>query len=613
MLARRPATPLRGYRVSYPFRIRIGIFMKIRSLASVLLVFALVVPPGYSQQQTAPQTQQSASVSIPKDFQGGLQAALEATKELGLVDDPAVTKRVNDIGYRVAQRASPDRPYYSFRVVKMEEPNAFALPGGFIFVTTGMMDLGLTDDELAALLGHEITHVKNDHSKKMAKRQTLMNLLYSALVVGVAVGLKGDNSGYDPVTGGYRTSQKAEVLQGAQAFGILFQELLLRGFSRDLELEADHEGMIAAARAGFSPHGTEQLFDKMRKKLYEAPGYGYLRTHPYLEDRSEIARVQAANLEPAKNPADDTDFRNQCQQTFMKYMPQEKDEDGKLELRRMALRAMPVGKTAEDLRWFFIHQAESESSKKESFYRDYGKLAKLYQDNIDDVKGDPSSTEFSTKVQRDLEKLDKDKVAVGPLYDEVLAKGLFDTEMLQRYLSNFPASPRSPEIQFRLAENYRLLHKYPDAADLYLKVLNTQEDSEWKQQSKDSLLHMVSNLTDLTACYRIATNNVDPALAAAATSRMKSLTGSFVSLQNGYDFRRAYPGSDYEKTVTDRMSSLATDVVHQGKLYQAIGEYQKALDEYNQVLRYCSDLPVADQVKDQVIDFQEITSDKNQG
>ena len=88
----------------------------------------------------------------------------------------AKVKRVNEIGYRVAQRAAPDMPNFSFRIVKMEEPNAFALPGGFIFVSTGMMDLDLTDDEMAALLGHEITHVVHEHSRKMAKRQTLMNL-----------------------------------------------------------------------------------------------------------------------------------------------------------------------------------------------------------------------------------------------------------------------------------------------------------------------------------------------------------------------------------------------------------------------------------------------------
>ncbi len=64
--------------------------------------------------------------------------------------------------------------------------------------------------------------------------------------------------------------------------------------------------------------------------------------------------------------------------------------------------------------------------------------------------------------------MEKDKDAVLPTYDEVLAKGMFDTEMLKRYLSNYPDSPRSAEIKFHLAENYRILQKYPESTDLYL-------------------------------------------------------------------------------------------------------------------------------------------------
>lgn len=581
-------------------------------------------------QQTQPTTQTQPAAQPPKDFNNGLEAALEATKELGLVDDPVQTKRINDIGYRVAQRASPDRPYYSFRIVKMEEPNAFALPGGFIFVTSGMLDLGLTDDELAALLGHEITHVVNNHSQRMAKRQTLMNLLYQALVVGVAVGIKDNNSGYDPVTGVYRPSAKAEVLQGAEVFGIIFQELLLRGFSREFEMEADHGGTLAAVGAGFSPQGTEQLFDKMRKKIYEAPGYGYLRTHPYLEDRVDIARSFASTLSSSKNPPDPAEFRVKCQQTFMSALSREKNEEAKEELRRMALRAVPTGRTAEELRWWFIHKAEAEDSKKEPFYRDYGKLIKLYKDNISEVESnsvtgafvrdlqypenknaDSGSADFVKKLQLGLQKAEKDMEAVLPTYDEVLAKGTYDTEMLKRYLSNYPDSPRTAEIQFHLAENYRILQKYPESTDLYLAVLNSKEDSEWKTKAMTSLMHMVTNLADLTACYKIAVQTGSPELAAAAQLRMKALAGSFDTMKNGYEFRRSYPGSTFEQPVLDRLNRLATDAVHQGKLYQAIGEYQKALDQYNQVLRYCSDLPIADQVKDTVIDFQELTSNKN--
>jgi tetratricopeptide (TPR) repeat protein len=89
---------------------------------------------------------------------------------------------------------------------------------------------------------------------------------------------------------------------------------------------------------------------------------------------------------------------------------------------------------------------------------------------------------------------------------------------------------------------------------------------------------------------------------------MQALTGSFTSLKNAYEFRRSYPGSKYEQPVMTRLTIIASDALRQGKLYQSIGEYQKALDQYNEILRYCSDLPVADQVKDTIVDFHEVHS-----
>src|SRR5688572_28780884 len=212
-----------------------------KRLLVVLLCVAFLLP--------VPSWGAPSGLENPKDFDKGLRVALEATRELGLIDDVDKVKRLNDIAYRVANRAAPEMPHLSFRIVKMEEPNAFALPGGFIFVTTGMLDLDLTDDELAPLLGHEIIHVKNEHFRRMSKRQTIMNLLYQALVIGIAVGIKDNNSGYDPITGYSPHSTKAEVLEGVAGFGMVFQELLLRGFGRELELEADEAGIRAAAGA----------------------------------------------------------------------------------------------------------------------------------------------------------------------------------------------------------------------------------------------------------------------------------------------------------------------------------------------------------------------------
>jgi predicted Zn-dependent protease len=581
-----------------------------------LLSVLFLCPPGFAQNT------QSQPVQEPKDFDNGLKVALEATKEFGLVEDPAKVKRLNDIGYRVARRAAPNIKNFSFRIVKMEEPNAFALPGGFIFVTTGMLDLDLTDDELAALLGHEITHVKNDHIRKMSKRQTLMNLLYQAVVLGVALGIKDDNSGYNPVTGTYKSSPKTEILQGTTAFGMIFEELLLRGFSRDLEMEADHEGMIAAAGAGFSAKGTTQLFDKMRQRMYEAPGYGYWRTHPYLEDRVAMGRVWSASVEQSKNPPDDAEFRQQTQKLFLNVAPHQKEPEAKAELERMALQAFPTGAAAETLRWKSIEELEAKAKKQEPFFRDYGKLISLIQRNLTEIRSDVvlevepkqkiseqhKESDFERKLDAKLGKIKKEKEEALPLYEQVLSKGNFDTEMLRRFISNFPESSRLPEVRYRLAENNRILQKNTEAVTLYLEVMKTE--NEWKAKSLQSLRQLIPKLDDLSACYKIASESKNPELETLASDRLKMITASFKSLQNGYDFRKSYPGSAYEKPVLAQMTKLASEALNQGRLYQAVGEYQKALDQYNQILRYCPDLPVADQVKETIVSFQDLQSSK---
>jgi Zn-dependent protease with chaperone function len=594
-----------------------------KKVLALILVFLIAVPSVKSLH---------ADDDSPKDFDKGFKVALEVLKEMRTDEDPDQLQRINNIGYRIAQRSDPDKANYSFRIVKMEEPNAFALPGGFIFITTGMLDLNLTDDELAALLGHEITHVRNEHSRKAAKRQTIMNLLYQALVLGIAFGLKDSNQAYDPITGMPTRNTKSEVLQGSAAFGMMFQELLLRGFSRELELEADRDGMISASRAGFSPQGTNQLFEKMRKHIYEAPGYGYWRTHPYLDDRAEIGRSLAATLAAAKNPADATDYRLKTQQTFVKLIDKRKEEDEKTVLRRMALNAYGKGKTADELRWWFIRDAEMKEADKEPFNRDYGKLVRMYQENIHEMqvptqswiqlqvpgstdnitsaqnKNYDDSAELLKKLENNLDKIKKDLADAKPLYEEVLKKEMFDTEMLRRYLSNYPDDPRTNEVRYRLAENYRILKKNSDAVALYLEILSNKNDGQWQQQSHDSLLQMIPSLDDLSACYEIAEKTKDPVLKSASDIRMKSLAQTYTKLENGYEFRRKYPTSEFEKPVRDHLTKLASETLHQAKLYQAVGEYQKALDHYNQILRYCSDLPVADQVKETMIDFQEVQS-----
>jgi len=140
----------------------------------------------------------------------------------------------------------------------MPVPNAFALPAGQIFITTGMLDLGLDDDMLANVLGHEIGHVINEHYLKMQRRATLMNVLGNLLVAGVVIGesqrkTPTAQAPYDPRVG--YDNGGGNLVQGAAAASLVVSELLLRSYSRDNEDEADKEGQRLAGAAGLQPGG----------------------------------------------------------------------------------------------------------------------------------------------------------------------------------------------------------------------------------------------------------------------------------------------------------------------------------------------------------------------
>jgi tetratricopeptide (TPR) repeat protein len=290
-------------------------------------------------------------------------------------------------------------------------------------------------------------------------------------------------------------------------------------------------------------------------------------------------------------------------------VPREKDEPSQIELRRMALNALPRGKKAQDLRVWFIHDAEAKEMHKEKFFRDYGKLSETYTNNVKEIEQDDPSSTLLPKLKQDLEKLKKEKSEVLPLYEQVLSKQSYDTQTLERFLSNFPDHARVPEVEFQLAENYRLLNKNQQAVELHLKIL--AGNSDWGEKARERLLQLIPRLEDLSATYKLATQTKEPGISKPALERMKDLAGSFKTLQGGYEFRRNYPSTDFDKAVLDQMNELAKNALHQGKLYQAVGEYQKALDQYSMILRYGSDLPVADQVRDTLVDFQELHSVKS--
>jgi predicted Zn-dependent protease len=215
---------------------------------------------------------QLSLISEAQEIQLGREAAQDVQASLAFVDDDDVQAYVSRVGRQLAARSErPDLPW-AFRVVDDPTPNAFALPGGFIYITRGMMTLLTSEAELAAVLGHEIAHVTARHSVNQISKQQLAQLGF-----GLGGVLFPEVQQLGPVLGA----------------GV---ELLFLKYGRDHERQADElgdkylrAGSYAASEAADVFAALERAGDEQRSALPT-----WLSTHPSPAERVEAARARAA-------------------------------------------------------------------------------------------------------------------------------------------------------------------------------------------------------------------------------------------------------------------------------------------------------------------------------
>lgn len=184
-------------------------------------------------------------------------------KEVPISSNPAYNQQVTRVGTRVAEVVSSELPnaQWEFVVFEDEALNAFAMPGGKIGVYTGLLELCESDDELAAVMGHEVAHVLLEH----ANQRMSMALIITAGQVGAA----------------YASREMEEDKQKAllAAIGLGAQLGVTLPFSRGHESQADERGIMIAARAGYNPQAAISFWEKMAGRSQGAPPE-FLSTHP---------------------------------------------------------------------------------------------------------------------------------------------------------------------------------------------------------------------------------------------------------------------------------------------------------------------------------------------
>ncbi len=217
----------------------------------------------------------------------------EIRRDPAYLDDPEITDYVNNLGNRLAKHSDSVRQEFDFFVVRDPQINAFALPGGFIGVHTGLILAGQSESEIAGVLAHEVAHVTQRHIARMLTQQSRGQVI-SIAALAVAILAARSNS------------QVGEAAIALGQAGVTQSQL---NFSRENEREADRIGLQMLDAAGFDPRGMPVFFERLQRatRVYEGGAPSYLRSHPLTFER--IGDIQnRLEQKPYRQVADSLDF-----------------------------------------------------------------------------------------------------------------------------------------------------------------------------------------------------------------------------------------------------------------------------------------------------------------
>lgn len=237
-----------------------------RALAAAL---AAGLGAGAAGCQKAPETGRRQLILLPASQadQMGRQAFRQILTKTPVAPNPGLNARVQRVGARLVRAIGQQPSKWEFRLLRDGTPNAFALPGGKVGVNIGLFKVARTDDQLAAVLGHEIGHVMAHHSAERISRQ---------LLVEQGLNLGGAALGTNP--------QVVQLAASAATLGVILP------FSREQEAEADQIGLQYMARAGYDPRAAITLWQNFAR-LGGSGTPEFLSTHPAPGNR--IARLRS--------------------------------------------------------------------------------------------------------------------------------------------------------------------------------------------------------------------------------------------------------------------------------------------------------------------------------
>lgn len=266
-----------------------------RAFALLLALCLSVLPRAFGQ--ALPELGEGSSTVLPPQVERKIGEGIMReirSREPSYLDDPEINDYLNQLGATLVAAVPGARQDFEFFAIRDASVNAFALPGGFVGVHTGLLTTAESESEVASVLAHEISHVTQRHIARMLGTQQQMQI--PGLIALAAALLLGRS--------------RPDIAQGAMmaAQGVMAQTQL--SYSRDFEREADRIGFQTLSSAGFDVRAMAVFFEKMQRTtrvMDDGSVPGYLRSHPVTTERIADAQVRAANL-PYRQHPDSLDF-----------------------------------------------------------------------------------------------------------------------------------------------------------------------------------------------------------------------------------------------------------------------------------------------------------------
>ncbi|NOZ10741.1 MAG: M48 family metallopeptidase [Gammaproteobacteria bacterium] len=249
-----------------------------RHLSFLITLFMVVITPAGAQIGDLPDLgdQSAAIISAAEERELGENFMRSARHQLRFLDDPELNAYIQSLGYKLA-KLSGSRQKFHFFIINDNSLNAFAVPGGFIGVHTGLILTTQTEAELASVLAHETAHISQRHLARMIARSKEKSSLPTIATLIAAAMLGG---------------QAAEAAIAMTAAKSVKNQL---DYTREFEREADRVGMQILAKAQFEPRAMSSFFQRLQtsSRIYDMGAPEFLRTHPVTSNRIAEARARA--------------------------------------------------------------------------------------------------------------------------------------------------------------------------------------------------------------------------------------------------------------------------------------------------------------------------------